>query len=156
MNVQEYCPFFNEFSEARKEDLFKNEKILKDNTCLLRRFFTFLEESGVEKLEESFFDEDKSDLATKFLEEVESWGISRNYFTDIKRLAREFVKYCVEEHALISYDNVRKENADKMLQILSRQKFRKVKIPSKLFLIFPISQKFYFTETTRPRREKPR
>ena len=129
----------NEFVEAKKEDLFKGKKYYKDNLSLLRKFFNFLKENGVETLEESFFDEDKSELATKFLEEVGSLE-KRSYFRSIKRLAREFVKYCVEEHVLISYDNVRKENANKMLGIFSKEKeFHQVNCSRSRFFFFTLS-----------------
>ena len=104
--------------EARKEDLF-NSKNQKHKFSSLRKFFTFLKENGVETVEESFFDEDRTEIATKFLEMIKSCEMSSSHRSEIKKTAKEFVKYCVEEHSLISYDELRKENANKMLQVLS-------------------------------------
>ena len=117
LDVKNFCPFLDEFAEARK-DLFSSKKSLKDNFSLLRKFFTFLKENGVETMEESFFDEDRTQLAIKYVQEIQSWKVSKAYFCRIRRMARDFAKYCVEEHSLISYDQVRKENANKMLQVL--------------------------------------
>ena len=125
---------------ARKEDLFK-KKLQSQSFSSLRKFFTFLKENGVETLEESFFDEDKTELATKFLEEAESWKLTKTHTRKISRMARDFVKYCAEEHALISHDKVRKENANKMVQVLSDYLMNKTQVPTphstfKLFSFF--------------------
>ena len=108
--------------EARKEDLFNIKRTQGDRFSLLRKFFTFLKKNGVKTLEESFFDEDRTQLATKFLEEISASKSSKSNSCKIKKMAKEFVIYCAEEHALISYDHVRKENANKMIQVLSEGK----------------------------------
>ena len=105
--------------EARKEDLFKTKKSYSNTISFLKKFFTFLQENGVEILEESFFDEDRTEIATKFLEKVESSYVTKGHMHKIKKTVEDFVKYCVEEHSLITYDELRKENANKMLQVLS-------------------------------------
>ena len=119
--MKEFCPFLDEFIEAREKDLFRSKQIGNTNVSLLKKFFVFLKENEVECLEESFFDENKSELATKFLEETRSWEISKGRVNGCKRMTREFLRYCSQEHLLICYDQVRKENASRILQILSEE-----------------------------------
>ena len=125
--MNEFCPFLYDFTEARKEDLFSNKQQERDNFSVLRKFFVFLKKNGVEKLEESFFDEDRSELLKKMNEELKSTELSKDSVSAIERMATKFLKYCRDEHVPIINDEERLEHARKCvveLEELENEKTR--------------------------------
>ena len=113
LNLKEFCPFLQEFYEAKKYEKGPPEEM---QFCLAT-FFSHLKKEGMQSLEESFFDEINWKQVLSVVEAIHNLEKKETIFEQIL----SFLRYCAEEHALICYDEDRGKFAKDLVKFVNSQ-----------------------------------